>query len=87
MSNIIKVNFREKPKPYNADVFTEDMCRLRLETVATNSHKACLQMISTTELQHREVKCIVIYLGFCADRKETDEVLLTYFPKKGACNE
>lgn len=87
MNNIITVNFKKIPQSYNADIYTQDMCKLQLETVATGVHDACLKVISTSQLNEISLKCVVIYVGLLTDRKDNEDVLLTYFPKKDVCNE
>ena len=87
MNNVITVDFKKKPKPYNADVYTHYMCIYRIETDAISVHDACIDIVSIFRGKEINIKCVVIYSGLTIDRKDTDDVLLTYFPKKDACNE
>ncbi len=90
MSNVVHHDFKKALERYSAEIFSDEMKKYRLETLAKHADDACNRIICLMEeLCIENVRCVAIYAGTSATRSINDDVLKTYFPQqeKEACNE
>ena len=90
MSNIVHYDFRRALERFNAEIYSNEMKKYRLETLARNANDACSKIVCLLkELCIENIRCVAIYSGCSDDRSINDEVLKAYFPdqEKEVCYE